>query len=433
MVSGCLQSEGRSCRGLYSRSVMSSRFSMSSTWNLVLLVAATLLSTLLTVGGAPFPAPDFNSCVSSENCCPPPYSGNITAFQYNLGLPMRTRQAAHLVNATYLAKYQKAYARLRALPDTDGRSWLNQANLHCAYCDDGFSYNATGTYLEIHNSWLFLPWHRLYLYFHERILAKLIGDDTFTLPYWNWDNQTPTSPFANRMPKIFADKLYNNKNLSSLYDANRNKCAQPPYTVDLNSNGGCISTNASTLQTQNNRLMYTQMVSSPVTPPLFFGQAYRYGDQWGPGGGTIENAPHGSVHVWVGNPNAPISYDDMGNLGEAARDAMFYSHHANIDRLWTIWKTLPGGNRTDITDPDWLGTAFTFYDENGMLVTATVAQSLDLNLLRYVALVILAQAPSFLYSGTHFPLLSRLGRYLLRVYNHLLLQLLCFPSALCDF
>ena len=27
---------------------------------------------------------------------------------------------------------------------------------------------------------------RFYLYFHERILGKLIGDDTFALPFWNW-------------------------------------------------------------------------------------------------------------------------------------------------------------------------------------------------------------------------------------------------------
>ncbi|GJY45580.1 reverse transcriptase domain, reverse transcriptase zinc-binding domain protein [Tanacetum coccineum] len=41
---------------------------------------------------------------------------------------------------------------------------------------------------KVHNLWLFFPFHRWYLYFYKRILEKLINDDTFALPYWNWDD-----------------------------------------------------------------------------------------------------------------------------------------------------------------------------------------------------------------------------------------------------
>ncbi|MFS7947023.1 putative catechol oxidase [Helianthus anomalus] len=37
--------------------------------------------------------------------------------------------------------------------------------------------------IQIHNSWLFFPFHRWYLYFYERILGKLINDPTFALPF----------------------------------------------------------------------------------------------------------------------------------------------------------------------------------------------------------------------------------------------------------
>lgn len=88
------------------------------------------------------------------------------------------------------------------------------------------------------------------------------------------------------------------------------------------------------------------------------------------GGGTIENVPHGTVHIWTGNENNP-NYEDMGNFYSAGRDPIFFAHHANIDRLWSVWKTLPGGRRRDPTDADWINSEFLFYDENQDLVSDT--------------------------------------------------------------
>jgi polyphenol oxidase len=64
--------------------------------------------------------------------------------------------------------------------------------------------------LEIHFGWLFFAWHRFF-YFHEHILAKLLDDDTFALPFWNWDNQSTNPPLANVLPYAFANKKYQNK------------------------------------------------------------------------------------------------------------------------------------------------------------------------------------------------------------------------------
>ena len=33
----------------------------------------------------------------------------------------------------------------------------------------------------MHGNWWFLPWHRGYLYFFERIVRKISGDDSFRL------------------------------------------------------------------------------------------------------------------------------------------------------------------------------------------------------------------------------------------------------------
>jgi tyrosinase len=48
----------------------------------------------------------------------------------------------------------------------------------------------------------------------------------------------------------------------------------------------------------------------------------------------------------------------------AARDPIFWLHHANIDRLWEQWLA-QGGGRSNPTDQVWLTTQFEFFDENG--------------------------------------------------------------------
>jgi polyphenol oxidase len=112
------------------------------------------------------------------------------------------------------------------------------------------------------------------------------------------------------------------------------------------------------------------MRTNSSTPELFFGKEYRAGDIPNPGGGSIENTPHGTLHDWCGDPLQP-NREDMGNLYSSGRDPIFYAHHSNVDRMWSIWKTL-GRRNIDICDPDWLNASFLLYDENAELVQITV-------------------------------------------------------------
>jgi polyphenol oxidase len=73
----------------------------------------------------------------------------------------------------------------------------------------------------------------------------------------------------------------------------------------------------------------------------------------------------------------------MGNFYSAGRDPIFFSHHSNVDRLWSVWKTL-GGKRADFTDSDWLDSGFLFYDENANMVRVKVRDCLDTKKLGYV-------------------------------------------------
>ncbi|KAH6773717.1 hypothetical protein C2S52_003379 [Perilla frutescens var. hirtella] len=329
---------------------------------------------------APIAAPDVTKCGPADlpegaaptNCCPPS-SGEIIDFKFpsQSAAKLRVRPAAHLVNDAYIAKFNKAVELMRALPDDDPRSFNQQAKVHCAYCDG--AYDQVGfpdLELQVHNSWLFLPFHRYYLYFYERILGSLIDDPTFAMPYWNWD-----APSGMQIPSIYTDPN------SSLYDQLRDKVHQPPSLIDLNYSGTDSNT-TNEQQTQTNlNVMYRQMVSNAKTPRLFFGSPYRRGDDPNPGGGSIESSPHGPVHVWTGDRRQPNG-EDMGNFYSAARDPIFYAHHSNIDRMWSVWKTL-GGRREDITDSDYLNASFVFYDEKARMVRVKVRDCLDHTKLGY--------------------------------------------------
>ncbi|KAE9591751.1 putative catechol oxidase [Lupinus albus] len=338
--------------------------------------AATLSNNPLAFA-SPILPPDTTKCGPADlpsgakptNCCPPT-STNIINFKFpSTKEPLKVRPAAHLVNKEYIAKYKKAIDLMKSLPEDDPRSFYQQANVHCAYCNGAYSQvGFPDLDLQVHNSWLFFPWHRWYLYFFERILGSLINDPTFALPFWNYD-----APGGMQLPSIYADPK------SPLYDNLRNPIHQPPTLIDLDYN---FEEDPNASVSANLAIMYRQVVSGGKTPKLFFGNAYRAGDEADPGAGSVENVPHGPVHGWTGDINQPNN-EDMGNFYSAARDPIFFAHHSNIDRIWSIWKTL-GGKRKDITDSDWLESGFLFYDENKNLVRVKVKDSVDTKKLRYV-------------------------------------------------
>ena len=58
----------------------------------------------------------------------------------------------------------------------------------------------------------------------------------------------------------------------------------------------------------------------------------------------------------------------MADPAFAARDPIFFLHHANVDRLWNHWLAQGGGRQDPTSDQVWMNTMFTFFDENGQQV-----------------------------------------------------------------
>ena len=86
------------------------------------------------------------------------------------------------LTAAELTSLRNGISVMKSRPITNRTSWLYQANIH------GHPFGPASPAWDTcqHGSFYFLSWHRMYLYFFERILRAASGDPNLTLPYWNY-------------------------------------------------------------------------------------------------------------------------------------------------------------------------------------------------------------------------------------------------------
>ncbi len=203
-----------------------------------------------------------------------------------------------------LTRLRAGVQAMKSRPASDPTSWQYQANIHNIFCN-----NPPQGMQVVHYSWRFLPWHRAYLYYFEKILRAASGDPTLSLPYWNWSTNL-------RLPAQYWGAG------NPLFDPTR--VMTPTQELDPR-------------RTAINNLLGLSSFS------LFGGT---------PGGaGSVEVGPHNYVHGAVGG--------NMGQFSTAALDPIFWAHHSNVDRVWYLWNQL---GRTNPTDPAWLNISYPFYD-----------------------------------------------------------------------
>lgn len=269
----------------------------------------TFVPALLLTSLALFTAAD----VLAQGCPPPPNlpvgscapkTGTVSNFTGDTGA-MRVRKSIYRLSAAEVTELKLAFKRLRDLPSTDPRAWRAQANVHCWYCGGGGP-------SDVHVDWAFMPWHRVYLYNLEKTLGKLVNNPNFALPYWDW-NTGDSALCGTSHLKVPSPYLGGTTATNSLFDCYRNVTAAS--SMDPTRVGPA---RIATLLNNNN------------TFDLFFGTASS--------SSAVSPGPHGYVHLFVGNStNLNIAKQDMGVLETAARDPLFWAHHANIDRLWELW------------------------------------------------------------------------------------------------
>jgi Common central domain of tyrosinase/Polyphenol oxidase middle domain len=262
--------------------------------------------------------------------------------------------------AADLAALATAMKAMRAAPCGSVTSWYYQAAIHSVpssvangnpYCP---SYLTTAnlkpawmncTHDAMHPELHFLLWHRLFIWYFEKIVRKLSGKADFALPYWDYTNTA-----YRVMPAPFRDSS------SALFE---------PARLPALNQGQAIGAemNSSLDMTSNDKL----------TDYVDFNE-------------NIDNAPHGAMHEYIGGAvdgysTFNVIYQEnnfpglMAEVPSAAFDPIFWVHHANIDFLWWRWELSANSHPPVLADLQATPTAYVFFDENGNQVTLTVEQA----------------------------------------------------------
>jgi hypothetical protein len=241
------------------------------------------------------------------------------------------------------AKAIKTMKEQRQFP-ADQTSYDYQAAMHGIDSTPGTGPDGVWNMCQ-HQSWFFLPWHRMYILWFEHIVRDIArsqgGPANWALPYWNWQ--------ANRvLPPAFREH-----NLPQSAGGGPNPLFRPDRFPQINAGTAM----APAVVNSNAAMSSIPFTGSPfgfgggaIGGPSHFG-AQRTGQ--------IESQPHNAVHRTIGGIMAQAP---------SPHDPIFWLHHAMVDRLWNRWLAL-GGGRKNPTDGGWLDQPFDFFKAHGQRVT----------------------------------------------------------------
>jgi hypothetical protein len=285
--------------------------------------------------------------------------------------PQRTRLEDFAHDSKRVAALRRGVQVMKSRQPSDPRSWFFQAAIHgvrSQWIDEAKNQDPKVANVDQQRFWNqcphhgqpaanFLLWHRAYLYYFERILRDAAQDDSLCVPYWNY-----TDPTQRGFPELFATPDYDPVSLKPrdpLFDSRR-EAAFMYHEYELTDDAVVVPDTTKFFGLHDNE-----------------GFAGGNSDQNPDTKGELETSPHDQIHFAVGGsigfgtsaepPSAEAAVGGLMSAVEtAAFDPIFWVHHCNIDRLWSVWDCLP--NRVWGTPPPktWFQEKpWWFYDVDG--------------------------------------------------------------------
>jgi len=277
--------------------------------------------------------------------------------------------------------YAKAMGAMFARPLQDPSSWRYQAAIHGyipgepdlqALLKPGDQIPAdSGTYWAQcqHHGWFFLPWHRGYLGYFERIVRKTIvglgGPADWALPYWNYSDTQHNAAVARLVrPEFVAHALPDGSPNPFSHGVQRS-----PFNLVHTPKGQAGDFNVGSKDVRLKCLTYPHFYDHASASSFGGGiTAFNHGESPNDTSaeGSVEKTPHDNIHGDIGGW--------MDSFETAGLDPLFWMHHCNIDRLWSVWAAAAG--HSNPADAAWLNPAgphfpYRFRDENGVSQTFT--------------------------------------------------------------
>ena len=192
-----------------------------------------------------------------------------------------------------------------------------------------------------HRGSIFLPWHRVMLMLFESNLQRVLSDDTFGLPYWDWAKDGDKTPAKQKQSKVWATNCMGGAGSPVTAGPFRFKSSDPTsfrVRIEADAFGQLRSVDRGLQRSFATSGATTLPTSAHVSDAL---QLTPYDEaQWdadsdgfrnrveGWSGPNGEPWLHNRVHVWVGGDMLP---------GTSPNDPVFFLNHCNEDRIWESW------------------------------------------------------------------------------------------------
>jgi tyrosinase len=191
-----------------------------------------------------------------------------------------------------------------------------------------------------HRGPVFLPWHRFMLLLLELQFQRVLNDDEFGLPYWDWAADGELSPAQQRSSAIWGPQVLGGDGdpvSSGPFAFNASDPTSWRVRIHANFNGQLVSTDrglrralgqgTTRLPTKQQTATVLNQSAYDAAPWTVLSSGFRNRlEGWIPA--SQAPALHNRVHVWVGGDMMPSS---------SPNDPVFYLNHCNVDRIWQAW------------------------------------------------------------------------------------------------
>lgn len=206
-----------------------------------------------------------------------------------------------------------------------------------------------------HRGPVFLPWHRFMLLLLELQLQRVLANQDFGLPYWDWAADGDLEPGQQPSSAVWADDCMGGEGAP---------VATGPFAFDPESPEAWrvrvvanVQNRLVTADRGLRRAFGASIGSLPTTEEVAAATSLATYDEppWGTLSSGFRNqlegwsgsgpGLHNRVHVWVGG--------DM-LVSSSPNDPVFFLNHCNVDRMWAAWQAefpdspyLPDGSEAE--------------------------------------------------------------------------------------